>query len=431
MRSALLLVLLLAPACKLVSTAANVPGEIATGLTGGKKSATKLPTSLLHAGIMRFSDTFAARVNEATQEFADRVATPDARIQGMSWAIRQTTAAYTIATGPNANIALLDMIVLVSLNRMVHEEYLLPKVWGEADRPMLLAFQALEADVWNVASQILTSEQQQALRDAMQSWRQENPDLAATAFVRLPAFRDIFKIKPEDSPQKSGGLGDLLSVDPLAGLEPAVREIEQTRQFGERTMFYLQRAPLILSAQIELMGLKLAQRPEVQSALQDSQRISQAAARIADTAEKLPESLARMQEPASKVLTDARSTLDAAAQMSTALQGAIASLDKFVGRFDEKPPAAGAAPPAPAEPGKPFDVAEYGEAAAKIGASAKELNGLVTNLDQTLPRVQETMDHAFARGFELGGLLLAIAAAAVLLVRWISGRYFAAGRRAG
>jgi hypothetical protein len=445
---------LLAPSCKLVSTAANAPGEIASGLTGGKsKPSDKIPPNILHAGVMRFSDTFAARVNEATQEFADKAATPEARIQAMSWSVRQCTSAYTIATGPNANIALLDMIVLVTLGRMVHEEYLLPKVWGEVDRPMVVAFQALERDVWNVATTVLTPEQQAAVHEALRTWREENPDLSGTAFVRIPAFRDIFKARSDEDPQKKNGLGDLLSVDPLSGLEPAVREIEQTRQFGERAMFYLQRAPLILSAQIELLTLNFARMPDVQSALQDSRRVSQAAASIADTAAKLPEAvrvereaavkqvsdaltlqreglvadLEKSEAPARKVLVDARATLEAGAQMSTALQGAIASLDKFVGRFEEKPVPAGAPPAPPVEPGKPFDIAEYGEAATKIGAMARDLNGVVTSLDQSLPQVQRVMDEAadraFTRGLELGALLIATAAIAALGVRWISARF--------
>jgi hypothetical protein len=336
---------------------------------------------------------------------------------------------------------------------MVHEEYLLPKVWGEVDRPMVVAFQALERDVWNVATTVLTPEQQAAVHEALRTWREENPDLSGTAFVRIPAFRDIFKARSDEDPQKKNGLGDLLSVDPLSGLEPAVREIEQTRQFGERAMFYLQRAPLILSAQIELLTLNFARMPDVQSALQDSRRVSQAAASIADTAAKLPEAvrvereaavkqvsdaltlqreglvadLEKSEAPARKVLVDARATLEAGAQMSTALQGAIASLDKFVGRFEEKPVPAGAPPAPPVEPGKPFDIAEYGEAATKIGAMARDLNGVVTSLDQSLPQVQRVMDEAadraFTRGLELGALLIATAAIAALGVRWISARF--------
>jgi hypothetical protein len=459
--------ILLAPACKLISTAANAPGQVASGLMGGNsKPSDRIPPNVLQAGIMRFSDTFAARVTQATQDFAERAATPEARIEGMNWAIRQCTSALTIATGPNANIALLDMLVLVTLGRMAHEEYLLPKVWGEADRPMVEVFQSLEKDAWIVAGQMLTQAQQDEVRATLREWRDENPNLAGTAFVRLPAFRDILKARPEDKPDKGNSLGDLLSVDPLSGLEPAVREIERTRLFGERTMFYLQRAPIILSTQVELLSMKLLRMPEVHSALEDSQRISQAAASIADTAAKLPEAvrveretavkqiadelslqrqglvadLEKSEAPTRKILADARATLEAGAQMSIALQGAIGSLDAFLGRFAEKEPQAGAPPPPPAEPGKPFDVTEYGEAATRIGSTARELNGLVTSLDQSLPQVQrvldeaakrgdQTIDHAFERGIQLGAFLIALVAVAMLGVRWISARYLGSKAR--
>ena len=45
-------------------------------------------------------------------------------------------------------------------------------------------------------------------------------------------------------------LSELVSLDPLSGLEPTTREIEQTRLFAERTLFYLQRVPLILNRRI-------------------------------------------------------------------------------------------------------------------------------------------------------------------------------------
>src|SRR6185295_7679917 len=174
---------------------------------------------------------------------------------------------------------------------MVHEEYLMPKVWGEADRPMVEVFQLLERDVWVVASQVLTPEQQDDVRSALRVWREENPDMASTAFVRLPLFQDIVKAQAEAKAKDGTGntLGNLLSVDPLSGLEPAVREIEQTRLFAERTVYYLQRAPLLLSAQVELLAMKLARTPETRSVLEDSQRISLAAESVANTAAKLPD----------------------------------------------------------------------------------------------------------------------------------------------
>jgi hypothetical protein len=415
---------------------------------------------------MRFADTFAARISQATQEFAAAAGTPEADIQALTWSIGQSSAAFSIASAANPNVSLLDMIVLVTLGRMVHEEYWGPQVWGDADRPMLEAFVDMEGQVRAFSGTLLSQAHLDELTEVMHEWRLQHPDIGATAFVRLPAFQDLWKSLAEDNPGKSSGLGDLLSVDPLGGLEPAVREVEQTRLFAERTMFYMQRAPLLLSSHVELLSLKLMRLPEVHSALEDSQRISQAAASISQTAAALPEAvrvereaaieqiaseltlqrrelLADLEQadgPAREIMTDARATLEAGEHMSTAVQGAVATLDAFVGRFD-RPPTAGPPPPPSATPGKRFDINDYGDAATRLGSAAHELNGLVTTLDQSLPEVQrmldeaatrgeKTIDHAFERGLELGGLLVAAAALGIVAVRWITAR-FVRGSAAG
>jgi len=453
------LLILLAPSCKLLSSAANAPAEVANTLMGGKANSTgRSPRNVLQGGLMRFSDTFAARVAQASDEFAEKAATPEARIQAMGWAIRQTTAALTIAAGPNPNVGLLDMVVLVTLSRMAHEEYFLPKVWGEADRPMVEALKDLEQDIWGVTEQLLTQEQQQEIRQTLREWRDQHPDMGSTSFVRLPAFEDILESRTQDK-KRGTRLGDLLSVDPLAGLEPAVREIEQARLLAERSMFYLQRAPLLLSAEVELLSMKLLRMPEIHSALEDSERISKAASSLADLAVELPEAvrvereaavkqisdelalqrqglvadLEKAREPAEKLLIESRATLETGARMSTALQGAITSLDAFLAGLRKEEPAPGAPPPAPSEPGKPFDVTEYGEAAHGVEAAARELKGLVASIDRSLPRVQRALDgavedsrrvvdHAFVRGLQLGSILIGLGVLAVLVLRWISAR---------
>lgn len=458
--------LLLAPSCKLLSSAANAPGQVASGLLGGdSKPSDRVPPKVMQAALMRFADTIASSVVEATSDFAARAGTAEARIQAKRWAIGQSTSAFTTASGPNANTALLDMVVLVTLGRMVHEDYWLPKVYGEADRPMLEAYVGLEEEAWALAGSLLEEQQVEDLRATLREWREQNPDFEHTAFLRLPTFREILATGAKEGKSRST-LGDLLSVDPLSGLEPAVREIEQARILAERAMFYAQRVPMLLSAQVELLGLELAQRPELQRTIADAERISQAAASLAETAARLPEAvrvereaaieqlsselerqregfvldLVEVQEPAGKLMSDARVTLEAGAQMSTALQGAIGSLDAFLAGFREDEAAAApssAAPPPAQEPGRPFDVREYGEAASRVEAATRELSGLVGALDQSLPSLERALDeaserggrvvdHAYARALELGALLIGAAALAVLLVRWISSRFLVA-----
>ncbi len=446
----------LAGSCGLLQKTIAMPGAM---LAAGSNQPTPIPPSVVQTGVMRFADTFATQIHEATEEFAAAVGTEEARIQAMSWQVGQTTSAFTVASGANPHANLLDMIVLVTLGRIVHEEHWI-KVWGEADRPMLVAFQKLEQEIWTVAGELLTPDQQAAVRGTLEQWRAQNPDVAATAFVRLPAFQDLLAQgdKHEDVFTE---LSQLVSLDPLSGLEPTVREIEQTRLFAERTLFYVQRMPLILPTQAELLTLRLTQLPAIAGALDDGARFADAAASLADTAAKLPDAvsverdaavrqiseeltaqreglvrdLEEAEEPARQVLGEARLTLDSGERMSTALEGALVALDRFVGRFMKETPegeAPAAAPePEPADAGppkKPFDITDYGDTAERIGTAANELTRLVATLEQSLPEAQQLMDeaalrgeraidHAFWRGVALGLTLIAGAALALVAVR--------------
>ena len=99
----------------------------------------------------------------------------------------------------------------------------------------------------------------------------------------------------------------------------------------------------------------------------------------------------------------------------------------------EETPAPESAPPK--EPRKPFDVGDYGRAATDVGSAARDLNALLTSVDGSVPKLQsaadqlvqrgeQTIDHAFQRGMTLGLALIAAAAVAVLIVRWLSARWF-------
>jgi len=55
----------------------------------------------------------------------------------------------------------------------------------------------------------------------------------------------------------------MFQVDPLAGLDPAVRELTQTRLFADRALYVVQRMPRLLRWQTELLGLNTAQIPAV------------------------------------------------------------------------------------------------------------------------------------------------------------------------
>ena len=126
------------------------------------------------------------------------------------------------------------------------------------------------------------------------------------------------------------------------------------------------------------------------------------------------------------MLDEFRTTAEATKEMSGAVQGAVQSLDAFIARVQEPSKTASA----PEEPSRPFDVREYGEAAAKIGGAAAEIGGALKDLDKSQAEIAPLIDQAStkldksvarASAFALGvGLALIVAATgAAILVRRI------------
>ncbi len=445
---ALLLAFATAPGCRLFQSAVEAPGKV----FAGKKKSMRPPQDV-QADVMRFADRFDAQIVQAAHDATARAGTPDARMRNLAWSIPARVSALTIATGSNPYMDLVDMLVLARLGRMVREEHQTSSTTeNEEGVTVVEAFRNLEKDIWTVAKRTLDQKQLDAIGAIVDTWHKENPDQTITSFVRLPNFERLLAMNQEQGKNLFEQLGDLLSLDPLSGLEPAKREVAEARLLGERTLFYAQRAPQIISAQAELLGLRFASMPQVADALEKGDRVSEAAASLAKTAAGLPEALraerknaieqisdeltkqrqglvhdlASVEAPAERLLGDFRTTADSTKEMSGAVQGAVQSLDAFVARVQEP----SKNPSEPESPSRPFDVREYGEAAAKIGGAAAQIDGALQNLDKSRTEIVPVLDQASAKldrsvarasAFALGvGLALIVAAAgAAILVRRI------------
>ncbi len=430
----------LVSACRLARTAAEAPGRLASAGSGGDKDA-KLDPWAMSQWMMGFADTASSEIEGATQEFAERVGDDEARVQALEWQIEYTTLAIQLATSPQPYDGFFSALLALSVLRSIDEPRWQAD-WGDASRPLSEALERLESLAWGKAEQILDEGQLSEIRRIIEQWLQTNPDTHATT---LPQFQEIFargQGAEQGGEQDGGFMGELtglLSIDPLASLEPAARQVELARQFAERMFFHLQRAPKLLEAQAELLALRASSSSEARSLLDDAERVSRAAESFAGTADTLPEDLGAeltrqreglvrdletAKDPALELLGSTRTTLEAARETSIALADAVRAFDTLMGRFErpEEPPPAVEEPP-----GKPFDIAEYGAAAEKIGAAAHELTAAIATLDGSLPalegtlstaalRAQDTLDRAYRRALQLlivalgGGLLVWLAA---------------------
>jgi hypothetical protein len=213
-------------------------------LTG--KPAGPITYSTLNARVMRFADTYAATIAEACDQISATTAKPEIRLMSLRWKLDQATSAYTDATGQNPAVNTLDILVLASLSRMVVEDYG-HQSYGDAVRPLLDAHRHLESNAWTMAEGVLKPAQENELKDLIQEWRRRNPRQQNVGQIRFREFLTGMEKIPRHAKAAPVSIFNLLYIDPMAGLDPTVAAIEETRELGERAVYYSQRLPNLLA----------------------------------------------------------------------------------------------------------------------------------------------------------------------------------------
>lgn len=442
-------------ACGAVRSVAAAPEKVSQAVFPGERAPQPRPLAELHHTVLRFADFAARSLRAATDEFAANAGTPQARIQALEWRLKGSRLAFNAATGPVPLENMLDLLLQTIGGRVAMERQTAPEAWGDAARPVLAALVDIERRAWSILEEFHTREQVANLREVASAWEQRRRAADEDFGSELPTFDEVLATLKVDTSAKSGRMS-FIQLDPLAGLEPAARELALSRQFAERTLFWAQRLPMLVEDELQIAVARTQQQPEVVGVLADAARVSNAADSLARTAAGLPDQLraereaaigqlsaelsaqreglvrdlATSQAPLESLLAQSRETFQAAQGMSSEVAEAVSAVDRFMGRFDRPAPGVGAEPE---EPGKPFDIAEYGAAATDVGKAASELRQLVTTLDTSLPQVEQMLgagaaqgdaliDHAFRRGLQLGLALVAAAALAALLVRLATAR---------
>lgn len=395
--------------------------------------------------VMRYADDYSGHINDPLEALNVQSTSPEERLAAHNWRITQATAAYTIASGSNPVVNALDMIVLATLSRMVVEDYGAGTLSGIRAAPLLEAHRSLERQAWTLVEDVLDLDQKNQLRALIEQWRAAYPAARAVAQVRLADFAAVVDA-PSNQTHGGGSLFALIGLDPLRNLDPAVREIEQTRQLAERTIYYLQRAPSLLDMQIERLAYQLAVLPEAKQTLAGVERVSVAAEALGELTADAPEIVARErhaiiaefsaalhaeQDRMQSLLIQVRDVLNAGAHTSESVGDTVAALDAFVARFRPQE----VEPAAPSTPRRPFDITEYAQTARELASAVQGLQALLVQLDASSSGVErlastarqsldEVVDRAFWRGIALIAGLAIAGLLATLAYRYITTRLF-------
>jgi hypothetical protein len=432
--------LVLLPGCRLLRTPQNV---VNTFVPKGQASQ---PDPLeLQVRIDRFTDNFSLRTAEALEDYAKKTGTESALIESLQFRLGSASAVTSIASGPNPNANLMDMVAVVTLSRMAVEDRWMKATNQPALEPWLATSRELETNIWQLAASEWTPAYVKELHETIDRWIAQNPQARGTFFVRPQEFASmvVHKDKVETDVHS---VFSMVNLDPTAGLDPAVREITKTRLLAERAMFTFQRMPYLLRLQTELLAYRLTDQPEVRLALTNTtlladsaDRISRATESVSQTAAQLPdristerkEILAALDQQEGK-LRDLSAQVDHALQsgekMSTSLNTTIGTFDGLMKRFGVGKPTTNA-PPDTNSP--PFNILDYGQVADRVGAMAKDINTLVNSVNQSVPQLERLSQNSTAdaqkvvdRAFHLGLVLIAVLLTGAVLAGLVY-RFFA------
>ena len=449
--AALLLAVAAGSGCRVIQTAADTPGQVVRAVTPGPKTPAGTDPVEIQALLIRFADAFIARMTTGVDALR-RDAAPLAEDERLRWKLAFGSAACAIASGANARANLLDMTAYVMETRLAIESNWMPNVFGESARPLLDGCRMSEAELWRFGEKLLTPAQQTDMREAVELWRRQNPATNCLPGVRAVglALEVVQARRPENV--RSGNLLGLLMLDPLAELDPARRELAETRLFVERAIFVGRNLPNILRWQAELLSRDTLAQPVVQEWTTSIKSFADAAEQLAETAGQLPQQVAaerealltalrEQEQTLAPLMAEARQALLAGSGLATNTTAMLTAFDAVLDRLDVGGPEedAGGTPrtDAGATPSEPFRIRDYGAAAERLEAAAQRLTELLGTFDQALgassrealaeeiaPVVRRTraegealVDHLFRRALQTVGAVL-LAALAYRLLTW-------------
>lgn len=401
----------------------------------------------LQEQLLRFSDNFVS-ATLASAEKLRRDGQPIGRTELLSIKLILASDALAVATGANALADLVDMVVLTTGARIRVEDYWRPKIYGDSALPMLEALRARESQIWKLAKTVLNPAQQAELHTAIEHWRKEKGSEpgSLSAFASVGLVAEITRAGRQQASTLPSSVFALLDIDPLAGLDPATRELAQTRLFAERAVYLGQRMPQLIEWQMELFTLRTAAVPEVQQLVANSTQLAAAGDRLSRVAEQTPALIGSERE---KIVAALRAqeqdltglsrevglTLTQGTKMADSTDAALKTFHDVVAQFNT-------GPSKPEPSGEPFRIKDYAETAVQISLMAQRLTELLQTLSpnlnpdsfaklsaqadviaqQTQRRGEEVVDYAFRKGLLFVTLSTAIVLAAALLFRFLSGK---------
>jgi hypothetical protein len=245
----------------------------------------------VQSNTMSFANGYAASMADAYDRVSANSDSTPARIAAIQGKGFAAAGALGNAVNPNPLAGLMDMALMVTLTRQSTEDPWAKNLFGQENVDILLAaLKPRETEIWRIASNYLTADQIAELKKLAERWRKEHPEQRFVASGRLAEFAEA-KQAAAGGPGLVSGVFGLIRLDPFSGLDPAVRQVEESRLLAERMFFYLQYMPNLLAWQIDATYLRMLQAPQVQQVTDNTTTVAGSTTRFVDATSRFAQTI--------------------------------------------------------------------------------------------------------------------------------------------
>jgi hypothetical protein len=287
----------------------NVRGGLEQLTEGGAALKTNITPSQVQSALMTQCDNVSMQVADATGKVLRR---PDVRVEAQLFVrakrLAITSAVLTIGSETNPLVGFIDLYALVVLQGQSFDGPAARDALDDTDRETMKASLAIaRSELLTALRTTMSDEQIRSIDEMIEAWRVRHPEHDAVAYVRLTEFAVERQINPSAARQGElpKNLYGLLLLDPLAGLDPTVREIERARLAAERNLYWIKRLPAVLSWQVELTSSRILNEPQVTRVLESAETVAEQSKEFAG----IGKSFAQSGEVASRAIASATSDL--------------------------------------------------------------------------------------------------------------------------
>jgi hypothetical protein len=186
--------------------------------------------------LQRFTTRFTDRIAQAAEVLEG---SPSQRVRDE--ALRKTlgyvSSAIEIATGPYAEIGLLDMVVFVHLCRKVLDKHWIPTLYGDEGLELSDAFEKSEAEISDIADRALGASRSANAASLVDEWLADNPTQVRVEGIRLADFASGAARAAADRMLEAKGL--------LSSVKTATQAANEAMMLVERALFLLHRMPAV------------------------------------------------------------------------------------------------------------------------------------------------------------------------------------------